>query len=327
MPSDTNPVSEENISERIYNKLATLSSEPEPELAFGTGDAKKVQRNGGESDEFDYDYEGEEEEYDDEEVVEMSEAELISMLDAERDPLSVCQKLFVDCFEDKLNIEGNLCVLTASQIKELHDEGYITMSLVNNYVAEARKEILELISTKQIELCPAGHQIEHGTAEEESVTEDNCYNFDSRARGDSVAFLHVDQEPVLQSSNLCQLIHTFKGIQKDLTTVMNLKHESAEYQLALYPGKGTHYQKHRDALPDDGSEYYQRRITIICYLNTEWQEQDGGHLRVFKPPMTGGGSIDTAPEAGRVIIFLSGAMDHEVMPSFADRLALTAWCQ
>jgi len=34
-----------------------------------------------------------------------------------------------------------------------------------------------------------------------------------------------------------------------------------------------------------------------------------------------------APLAGRVVVFLSGCMDHEVAPAFFDRVALTAWCQ
>ena len=33
------------------------------------------------------------------------------------------------------------------------------------------------------------------------------------------------------------------------------------------------------------------------------------------------------PVGGRLVIFLSGAVDHEVLPSHANRFALTAWCQ
>jgi hypothetical protein len=37
------------------------------------------------------------------------------------------------------------------------------------------------------------------------------------------------------------------------------------------------------------------------------------------------GYIDVEPIAGRCLVFLSGAMDHEVRPSFADRVAVTSW--
>jgi hypothetical protein len=37
------------------------------------------------------------------------------------------------------------------------------------------------------------------------------------------------------------------------------------------------------------------------------------------------GHLDVAPIGGKCLVFLSGAMDHEVQPSFADRVALTTW--
>ena len=36
---------------------------------------------------------------------------------------------------------------------------------------------------------------------------------------------------------------------------------------------------------------------------------------------------DIEPIAGRLVLMLSGAVDHAVLPSFASRVALTAWCQ
>ena len=41
----------------------------------------------------------------------------------------------------------------------------------------------------------------------------------------------------------------------------------------------------------------------------------------------GVGVMDVAPVAGRMVVFLSGCVDHEVLPSYSDRIALTAWCQ
>uniref|UniRef100_A0A061R380 p-loop containing nucleoside triphosphate hydrolase protein n=1 Tax=Tetraselmis sp. GSL018 TaxID=582737 RepID=A0A061R380_9CHLO len=37
--------------------------------------------------------------------------------------------------------------------------------------------------------------------------------------------------------------------------------------------------------------------------------------------------VEIAPTAGRLVVFLSGCVDHEVTPSFTERVALTAWCQ
>ena len=37
--------------------------------------------------------------------------------------------------------------------------------------------------------------------------------------------------------------------------------------------------------------------------------------------------VDVAPLAGRLVLFLSGAVEHAVLPNFSQRVALTAWCQ
>ena len=54
------------------------------------------------------------------------------------------------------------------------------------------------------------------------------------------------------------IIH--QSAQDDLGEAMALRQRAAEYQLALYPGGGTQYVRHRDAFPDDGSEEQQRRV-------------------------------------------------------------------
>lgn len=38
-------------------------------------------------------------------------------------------------------------------------------------------------------------------------------------------------------------------------------------------------------------------------------------------------AVDVAPIAGRLVIFLSGAIEHAVLPNFSDRVALTFWMQ
>lgn len=37
--------------------------------------------------------------------------------------------------------------------------------------------------------------------------------------------------------------------------------------------------------------------------------------------------VDIEPLAGRLVLMLSGAVDHAVLPSLEKRVALTAWCQ
>ena len=71
------------------------------------------------------------------------------------------------------------------------------------------------------------------------------------------------------------------------------------------------------------------QVTAILYTSTGWQQQDGGMLRLWQPPGThrdgSAEEIDIEPLGGRLVLFLSGALDHAVQPSQAVRVALTAW--
>ena len=91
------------------------------------------------------------------------------------------------------------------------------------------------------------------------------------------------------------------------------------------------------------------------YANTGWKQDHGGKLRLWlsskvacakenapnletsdsensereedSVSVENGSSavLDVEPVAGRLVIFLSGAIDHAVLPSFAERTALTCW--
>lgn len=103
-----------------------------------------------------------------------------------------------------------------------------------------------------------------------------------------------------------------------------------EYQLAYYHPQNARYEKHRDALPTDNpDDTSQRRVTAILYLNPGITSVDGGELKIYGIPNAFGHSESAErniqPLLGRVVIFLSGVIDHAVMPSKKERFALTAW--
>lgn len=63
------------------------------------------------------------------------------------------------------------------------------------------------------------------------------------------------------------------------------------------------------------------------YFNPDWKQGNGGELRIFDKGMGDEDekNIDIAPLAARCVVFLSGVMDHAVMPAFEERIALTSW--
>ncbi len=90
----------------------------------------------------------------------------------------------------------------------------------------------------------------------------------------------------------------------------------AELQAAVY-GPGGHYDRHVDALRGTTT----RRVTAVLWLNPEWRAEHGGALRVW----TDGGAHELTPLEGRLAIFLSDKVPHEVLPTHAPRYALTFW--
>lgn len=93
--------------------------------------------------------------------------------------------------------------------------------------------------------------------------------------------------------------------------------EDYESHFALYP-PGAFYQKHVDRFRDDD----RRTISAVLYLNQAWLPEHGGQLRMF---LKEGVEHDVQPTGGCLLVFLSGEMPHEVLPSTRERLSLTGW--
>ena len=94
-----------------------------------------------------------------------------------------------------------------------------------------------------------------------------------------------------------------------------------EFHYALYP-KGTFYKRHIDTFQNDD----RRKLSIVCYLNDEnWQAENGGELVLY---LNNEGIIEEKviyPFPGRVVIFESQVIEHEVKPVNTKRLSITGW--
>lgn len=62
--------------------------------------------------------------------------------------------------------------------------------------------------------------------------------------------------------------------------------------------------------------------TVLLYLS--WQPRSGGELRVHDAP-PGSGARDIAPLPGRLVVFFSQEVRHEVKVSEGERYAITQW--
>ena len=113
---------------------------------------------------------------------------------------------------------------------------------------------------------------------------------------------------------------TYLGKLKQMIAFVNqslfLSLKDCEVHQTIYP-IGSFYKRHLDQFKKDDH----RKLSVICYLNKDWKEADGGQLRMF----IGHESKDILPVAGRLVCFRSDLLEHEVLPATRERLSLTGW--
>ncbi|PLV19840.1 2OG-Fe(II) oxygenase [Pseudomonas guariconensis] len=171
---------------------------------------------------------------------------------------------------------------------------FLPEALISALAAECRHRAAEG------ELSPAG--VGRGTGQE--VRE--------AIRGDRIQWLEPGE------SEACdRYLTAMDSLRQALNQGLYLGLEDFECHFALYP-PGAFYRRHVDRFRDDD----RRAVSAILYLNENWQPQDGGQLRMF---LAEDAQLDVQPEAGSLVVFLSGDIPHEVLPARRDRLSLTGW--
>lgn len=139
-----------------------------------------------------------------------------------------------------------------------------------------------------------------------------AHRMDGGIRGDLISWVtDADQNPAFKA------VHdAFEALRTGLNQKAYLGLRRFELQLAVYPGHGERYQRHKDAFVGDDN----RRMTAIVYLNDAWRPEHGGQLRIH-----GNGEVELWPLLDRLVVFTSSRVEHEVLPSHAERWAMTAW--
>lgn len=91
----------------------------------------------------------------------------------------------------------------------------------------------------------------------------------------------------------------------------------AEFHYAEYP-VGTFYKRHLDRFRTDS----RRKLSVICYLNEDWQPNEGGQLILYPAE----NQIESIlPLGGRLVCFESDKLEHEVLTALRARRSITGW--
>lgn len=151
-----------------------------------------------------------------------------------------------------------------------------------------------------------------GQFQQASVGQGSAKSVQTAIRRDAVLWLEDDA-----IGAEADLLAWLAELRLALNQALFLSLVETELHFAVYP-EGGFYRKHIDNFRGGSA----RLVTIILYLNKAWHAQDGGELRLYLDSST---AIDIAPEAGKLVMFLSERFEHEVLPTTQERLSLTGW--
>lgn len=94
---------------------------------------------------------------------------------------------------------------------------------------------------------------------------------------------------------------------------------SFESHFAHY-AKGAFYKRHLDAFKGEAN----RVLSLVAYLNPDWQFSSGGELVLYQNQLDAQG-LKVIPALGTIAIFLSEEFPHEVLPAKRDRYSIAGW--
>jgi len=134
-----------------------------------------------------------------------------------------------------------------------------------------------------------------------------------KIRGDRVKWL----DKQLATDSMKHYWSHMDELREYLSNYFRIHLERTEAHFAMYP-KGAFYARHVDQFQVSSN----RVFSVILYLNPDWKTGDGGELRVYD---ANGGFSDYSPLHGRLILFRSDLVEHEVLQANLPRVSVTGW--
>lgn len=189
--------------------------------------------------------------------------------------------------------------------QELYQNGW---SITDKYISENfRKELLE----EQQDL------MYHGQFRHAGVGKGESFSIQPEIRSDKVMWMDEGQLTLLQQVYW----NSLESLRLAINQHCYLGLRSFEAHFAMYP-PGSFYLRHLDQFQ---SVSY-RKVTVILYLNEQWEASDEGTLRMYFTAENGVETYrDVLPVGGRLVTFLSGEIPHEVLPTKKERISITGW--
>ena len=154
---------------------------------------------------------------------------------------------------------------------------------------------------------------EKGQLKKAGIGRGDEQQLNTEVRRDQIRWLTGETEA--QAQFLATMALLQQEINRDL--FMGLFEYEAHY--ALYQ-EGDFYKQHLDSFKGQAN----RMVSTVLYLNPDWQKENGGELVIYGKDST---SVEATiiPSIGKLAVFLSEEIPHEVLPTKLARASIAGW--
>jgi len=156
--------------------------------------------------------------------------------------------------------------------------------------------------------------IDHAKLIPARIGKGNLPNVNESIRSDKIAWLEQNTLTSAEESYL----KTMEDLRLAINQTLFLGLFDFEAHYAVY-APGSFYQKHVDQFRQNTT----RQISVIYYLNDDWQSSAGGELKLYDSQDNLLQTI--APMGNRLVCFLSDSFPHEVCVTQQIRKSITGW--
>ena len=134
----------------------------------------------------------------------------------------------------------------------------------------------------------------------------------SAVRSDSIYWLDKQHNNAFENEFFAQIEAFILFLNQSCYTGIT----GYEFHYFLYES-GDFYLKHLDQFKNNPS----RKYSMISYLNSNWQESEGGELLIHQL----NNNQKIAPSQGKTVFFKSDELVHEVLVTQNTRMSITGW--
>lgn len=193
-------------------------------------------------------------------------------------------------------MENNFEDLIASYIESKVgiSEHFLSTDLANNL----KQNLISLIQKSLL--------IDAGIGNSEKVT------YDGAIRSDSIYWLDKKHNNIFENEFFIQIEAFIVYLNQSCYAGIT----GYEFHYSLYES-GDFYLKHLDQFKNNSS----RKYSMISYLNSNWQESDGGELLIHQLDS----NQKISPTQGKTVFFKSDELVHEVLVTQNTRMSITGW--